>query len=146
MLLAPGITSGRGKAIRRGGGDLGGDPGAELALGDGQIVAGLQVQPELRWCRDGGRAGAPLSALIARRPFRIEVIRPEGTRSASARRLADMPRAASSRSRMRPGWIGIIRASSYGGPAKPSPSRGAPAARQPGRADQARKSELSGLV
>ena len=35
-----------------------------------------------------------MSALMARLPFRIDVIRPDGTRSASASRLADMPRAA----------------------------------------------------
>jgi hypothetical protein len=75
--------------------DFGGDAGAVVALGDGEVVAGREVEPELR-------AGAEMAgeaergvALIARLSFRIDVIRLEGTRNANASRLADMPRAVS---------------------------------------------------
>jgi hypothetical protein len=64
----------------RGAGDLGSDAGAVVAFGDRKIVAGRQVYPE-------PGAGAekaslsPVSALTARLPFRIDVIRPEAPRA-----------------------------------------------------------------
>ena len=78
--------------------DLRGDPRAMVALGDREVVAGLQVHPELGAGAEMVREAQRASALIARLPFRIDVIRPEGTRSARASRLAEcrVPRARAS--------------------------------------------------
>jgi hypothetical protein len=88
--------------------DLGGNARTAVALGHGEIVAGLQVHPEPGAGAEMAGEAEAVSALIARLPFRIDVIRPEGTRSARASGLADMPRVASSRFKMRPGWIETI--------------------------------------
>jgi hypothetical protein len=49
-----------------------------------------------------------VSRLIALFPFRIDVIRPDGTRNANASLLADSPRVSNSRLRIRLGCTGII--------------------------------------
>jgi hypothetical protein len=79
----PGVLAfkhfGAGHQGSRGAGDLGGDTGAVIALGDREVVVVCRFISNRalvpRW-RARRRA---VSALIARRPFRIEVIRPEGT-------------------------------------------------------------------
>jgi hypothetical protein len=69
--------------------DLGGNASAVVARRSGEIVTDLQVQSELG--ASAKMAPEPQRGVCADRalPFRIDVIRPDRTRNASARRLAD---------------------------------------------------------
>ena len=76
---------------------------AAVALDDGDLVLALEVEPELRPVAEIAAQAHRRVAVIPRRPFRMSVIRPEGTPRSRASRLALKPRASSSRFKSRPG-------------------------------------------